>query len=214
MIVQEMMKTDVVTLHKEATIETAWKLIRKHRIRHIPIIEEDRTLIGIISDRDLRDATPSIFHENRNLEELQKPVSEIMVTDVITAHPLDFVEELSTVFYEHEIACIPILEKKKLVGIITERDMLYTLIQLTGALQPSSHLEVKVKNIAGQLAEVASLIKHHKTNINSVLVYPSKQENYKILVLRINTINPQKIVTELKNAGYDVLWPKEAEVQQ
>ncbi len=53
---------------------------------------------------------------------------------MITGHPLDFVEEVAALFYEHRISCLPILKEKKLVGIITETDLLYTLTQLTGAI--------------------------------------------------------------------------------
>ncbi|MDM5200100.1 acetoin utilization AcuB family protein [Fictibacillus enclensis] len=215
MIVQDMMNKKPVTARPETTIVEALLTLKKHRIRHLPIIVEDGSLAGIISDRDLRDASPSIFDAADHADKLERPISEIMVRDVITAHPLDFAEDLLSVFYEHQIGCIPVLEHEKLVGVITERDMLYTLIQLTGAHQPSSHLEVKVENIAGQLADVASLIKKFKININSVLVYPNKQDDsQKILVLRIGTMNPYRIASELRQNGYDVIWPQEPEVGQ
>lgn len=213
MIVQDMMNKHAVTAQPQTTIKEAFLLLRTHRIRHLPVVEDDHTLVGIISDRDLRDASPSIFDAADHPEEFQRPVSEIMKRDVITAHSLDFVEDLLSVFYEHQIGCLPVLEMNKLVGVITERDMLYTLIQLTGAHQPSSHLEVKVENISGKLADVAALIKKYNININSVLVYPSKHdENYKILVLRIGTMNPSRISAELRQNGYEVIWPQEPDV--
>ncbi len=215
MIVQDMMNKQAVTAMPQTTIKEALLLLKTHRIRHLPIVDEEGLLVGIISDRDLRDASPSIFDAADHPEEFQRPVSEIMKRDVITAHSLDFAEDLLGVFYEHQIGCIPVLEKKKLVGVITERDMLYTLIQLTGAHQPSSHLEVKVENIAGKLADVASLIKNFKININSVLVYPDKHEEHqKILVFRIGTMNPYRIASELRQNGYDVIWPQEPEVER
>jgi acetoin utilization protein AcuB len=207
MIIEQIMKTNVATLTPTNTIADAIEMIKQHKIRHIPIINENRKVIGIVTDRDIRDASPSIFHADEHLEDLQKPVSTIMKTNVITGHPLDFVEEVAALFYEHRISCLPIVKDEKLVGIVTETDLLYTLVQLTGAHQPGSQLEVKVPNRAGMLSEIASVFRKRNVNISSVLVYPDKDEQYKILVFRIQTMNPMAIIQDLRSEGYTVLWP-------
>ncbi|RSK28195.1 CBS domain-containing protein [Bacillus sp. HMF5848] len=207
MIIEEIMKTEVACLTPTDTIATAIELMNSKRIRHVPIINEDNKLVGIISDRDVRDASPSIFHTNEFADDLQQPLQSLMTTDVITGSPLDFVEEVAALFYEHRISCLPIVKDGMVVGIVTETDMLHTLVQLTGAHQPSSHIEVKVKNKAGMLCEVATVFRDLNTNISSVLVYPDKDERYKILVFRVQTINPLKIIAGLKQEGYTVLWP-------
>ncbi|RIW35716.1 CBS domain-containing protein [Bacillus salacetis] len=208
MIVEEIMKTDVETLRADDTIEQAIKTLREKKIRHIPIVDVNMKVIGIVSDRDVKDGTPSIFQKEKAAEELQNPLRLIMKTEVVTGHPLDFVEEAAALFYEHHIGCLPIVKENKLVGIITETDILYTLIQLTGALQPGSQIEVKVENRSGVLYEVAGIIRNHNANIHSVLVYPDKNdEKYKILVFRVRTINPTSVIDDLKKEGYEVLWP-------
>jgi acetoin utilization protein AcuB len=208
MIVEEIMNTNVETLKPEDTIESAIKLLRDKKIRHIPIVNNQSELIGIVSDRDVKDGTPSIFQKEKVDQELQNQLKLIMKTDVITGHPLDFVEEVAALFYEHNISCLPVIKEKKLVGIITETDLLHTLIQLTGAHQPGSQIEVKVPNKAGILYEVAGIIREHNANIHSVLVYPDKHDDsYKILVFRVKTMNPLGVVEHLKKEGYIVLWP-------
>ncbi|WP_421380548.1 acetoin utilization AcuB family protein [Bacillus salacetis] len=208
MIVEEIMKTEVETLRADDTIEQAIKTLRDKKIRHIPIVDDNMEVIGIVSDRDVKDGTPSIFQKDKAEEELQNPLKLIMKTNVITGHPLDFVEEAAALFYEHHIGCLPIVKENKLVGIITETDLLYTLIQLTGAHQPGSQIEVKVENRSGVLYEVAGIIRNHNANIHSVLVYPDrKNEKYKILVFRVRTINPMAVIDDLKKEGYEVLWP-------
>lgn len=208
MIVEKIMKTDLVTLTENDTIATAIQLLKIKKIRHIPIVDCDFKLVGIISDRDVRDASPSIFHINERHEYLQKPISSIMKTDVITGHPLDFVEELSALCYEHRIGCIPITKDGKLVGMITETDLLYSFIQLTGANQPGSQIEVKVPHKTGLLYEITKVFRNRNINISSVLVYPDDDEKYKILVFRVQTMNPSGIITDLKNEGYTVLCPE------
>lgn len=207
MIVEEIMNKKVFTLTEEATIKDAMKAINERRIRHIPIVNEENQLIGIVSDRDIRDAGPSTLDKD-HVVDLDQPISIIMKRDVVTAHPLDFVEEISSDFYEHNIGCLPIVEDEKLVGIITETDMLHTLVKLMGAHQPSSQIEVRVENITGKLAEIAALFKKNNVNITSVLVYPCKDPNYKILVFRVQTMDPRSIIAEIEQEGYKILWPQ------
>ncbi|MGR9049047.1 acetoin utilization AcuB family protein [Halobacillus faecis] len=209
MLVEEIMKEKVITLSPEETIEKALKLLHEHHIRHIPIINEENEVIGIVSDRDVRDASPSIFEKETDHDELKNPIRSIMTSPVTTVHPLDFVEEVASIFYEQEIACVPVTRDEKLVGIITEKDMLYTLIQLTGTHVQSSQIEVKVINKPGILPQVTQVFGKRKVNISSVLIYPYKPDpKYKIIVVRIQTMNPLPTIEDLKSEGYEVLWPQ------
>ncbi|MDF2854437.1 MAG: acetoin utilization protein AcuB [Neobacillus sp.] len=215
MKVEEIMKTEVITLAPTDSIADAMNVMEKRNIRHIPVIDHDNQLVGIVTLSDIRDAAPSIFRANDHLEDLQKPIKTIMKKDVITGHPLDFVEEIAAVFYEHKIGCLPITNNRKLVGIVTETDMLMTLIELTGAHQPGSQIEVRVPNLAGKLSDITSIIKNRKANILSVLVYPDKKDSqFKILVIRVQTMNPVFLIQDLKIAGYHVLWPNMPGVSQ
>lgn len=212
MLVEEIMKTDVITLSPAALIEEALQLLQEHHIRHIPIVDETHQVIGIVSDRDVRDAAPSVFDQNPVRTEMKNEIRSIMSSPVITVHPLDFVEEVAAIFYEQEFACVPVVSQNKLVGIVTEKDMLYTLIQLTGTNVQSSQIEVKVPHRAGILPEVAGIFGKRKVNISSVLVYPYKDDpKYKILVFRIQTMNPLPVIEDLKQNGYHVLMPMEEE---
>ncbi|CDQ39293.1 acetoin utilization AcuB family protein [Virgibacillus salexigens] len=212
MLVEEIMKTNVIALPPTATIERALHLLHEHHIRHIPIVNEQNQVIGIVSDRDVRDASPSILNTGTSSRELEHEIQTIMSQPVITIHPLDFVEEIAKVFYEEEIACLPVIRQNQLVGIVTEKDMLYTMIQLTGTHVQSSHIEVKVPHRPGILPEVTSIFSKRKTNIISVLVYPFKDDpDYKILVFRIQTMNPLPVIEDLREAGYELLWPNNLE---
>lgn len=208
MIVEEIMNTDVSTLTKEHTIADAIQLLSDRRIRHIPIVDGDNQLLGIVSDRDIKDATPSMLDIEGRKEVLNQSISSIMSTNIITGHPLDFVEEVSAIFYDTKISCLPIVKDHKLVGIITQTDLLHTLVELTGAHQPGSQLEVRVPNKPGKLFHVFSCIQNRKVNILSVLVYPDKKDEfYKIIVLRIQTMNPLSLIEDLEESGFEVLWP-------
>jgi acetoin utilization protein AcuB len=208
MIVEEIMKTKIVTVTPDVSIAETMRLMEAKKIRHIPVVNANQQLVGIVTLSDIRDAAPSIFRANEHLEDLQKPVDSIMKREVTTGHPLDFVEEIAAVFYEHKIGCLPITNNQKLVGIVTETDLLRTLVELTGAHQPGSQIEIRVPNLAGKLSDITGIIKSRKANILSVLVYPDKKDNqFKILVIRLQTMNPTVLIEDLKQSGYDVLWP-------
>ncbi|WP_217587031.1 acetoin utilization AcuB family protein [Lentibacillus saliphilus] len=210
MLVEEIMTTNVRTLPPDASIAEALSMLQEHRIRHIPIVDEQKHVIGIVSDRDVRDASPSIFDKRQDSITMQKTIETIMSHPVVTVHPLDFVEDIARIFHDQEFACVPVVKSGRLVGMVTEKDMLYTLIQLTGTHVQSSHIEVKVPHRPGILPEVTEIFGQHNVNIVSLLIYPYKDDpNYKILVFRIQTMNPIPIIQDLRNAGYTLLWPNE-----
>ncbi|UCZ52304.1 acetoin utilization AcuB family protein [Bacillus shivajii] len=212
MIIQDIMQKDVIYIQKNTSIQAALNLMKQHRIRHLPIVNESDEIIGIISDRDLKEASPSIFQEN-NESLLLTSVEKVMISDVLTALPYDFVEEAANTMIEHQISCLPIEDAGKLIGIITETDLLQTLVTLTGADQPTSRLEVKVPNKKGMLSDIASIIKKHNINIQSALVYPAKDPNKKILVFRLQTMDLRLLSKELTNEQYDVVWPIDMELK-
>ncbi|MCJ8009587.1 acetoin utilization AcuB family protein [Lederbergia wuyishanensis] len=208
MIVEQIMTKDVITLSPEDSIRTAIHLMREKNIRHLPLLNSEKKMIGLVTDRDIKSATPVFSESDKLHEQLEMPLSTIMTTNIITGHPLDFVEEVAVIFYDHKIGCLPILQNGELVGIITGTDLLHTLVELTGANKPGSQIEVKVENRPGVLHEVTGIFQKFKVNVHSVLVYPAQDnENAKILVFRVATMNPLLVIENLKKEGLQVMWP-------
>ncbi|WP_028987497.1 CBS and ACT domain-containing protein [Thermicanus aegyptius] len=209
MLVSEIMKRNVITIRPEETIREAIRKIFAHRIRHLLVTSTDGDLLGVLSDRDLREAAPSRLSLNEEeFRVLDHPVSTIMTEEVITCHPSDFVEEAAHLLYENKIGCLPVLSHGKVVGIITESDLLHTLVELMGVHQPSSHVEVEVEDQIGSLADVAQIFKKAGVNVYSVLIQPAETIHRKRLVFRVQTIDPRRLVKRLEEEGVKVLWPK------
>lgn len=207
MRVEQIMRRRIVTATPSTTLKEALALLRGNRIRHLPVVEND-TLVGIISDRDMRDALPSSLCEHDDDEMvLLKPVSEIMHKEVITAHPLDFIEDAAATVYDYKVGSLPVVESGKLVGIITESDILYRLVELFGVNKPTSHIEVEVDDRTGMLADVSQVFKEANTNVNSVIVYPGDKPGKKNLVFRVTTIDPRHLVELLEEKGFVVSDP-------
>ncbi|MGP4041558.1 CBS and ACT domain-containing protein [Gracilibacillus sp. D59] len=208
MLVKDIMKTEVVSLPPEASVSDALQLLQKHCIRHIPVINKDKHVIGIVSDRDVRDASPSILDSEIKLEVLSSSIKDIMSTPVITTHPYEFFEEVAAIFYQKEFACLPVVKNHQLVGMITEKDMLYAFIQLTGTHSPSTQLEIKVPDRIGVLSDVCQYFTKRNIKIVSVYSYPDTDDpNFKVLVFRIQTMNPMPVVTDFQQSEYQILYP-------
>ncbi len=207
MRVEDIMRRRVVTAAPSTTIQEALSLLRSNRIRHLPVVENDK-LVGIVSDRDMRDALPSCLceHDDDDLV-LQSPISEIMHRDVITAHPLDFIEDAANTVYEYKVGSLPVVEADRLVGIVTESDILYRLVELFGVNKPSSHIEVEVDDVAGMLADVSQVFKEAHVNVISVIIYPSPNPGKKKLVYRVTTIDPRHLIELLEEKGFLVSDP-------
>ncbi|MFC7373350.1 CBS domain-containing protein [Fictibacillus iocasae] len=197
MLVRAIMDSHVPIFSEQTTITDAASRMMTERKRYFAVNDEAGKWKGIVTDYDIKKAFTS---QSAN-------VSSIMKSDMATAHPMDNAEELASLFYQDSLEYIPVIEENRIIGIVTEKEMLHTLVRLTGAHQPSSKLEIKVINKAGQLAEVASIIKEHHINIHSVLVYPCQNEAEKVLVFRLATMNPLPVIQHLENEGYPVLGP-------
>jgi len=208
MIVEEIMQTNVYTLKPTDKVMDAVRLMREKKVRHLPIVNENGEVVGIVTDHDIKNALPSCLREEPNSVTYEALIEEMMVKNPIIGHPLDFVEEVALTFYENKISCLPIVSGGQLVGIVTTTDVLYRYIELTGANQPASKLDIRVTNKSGVLHDITGIISQHKANVLSVLVYPdSENENSRILSIRLQIINPLAIIEDLRKEGFDVLWP-------
>ncbi|SIT85364.1 acetoin utilization AcuB family protein [Edaphobacillus lindanitolerans] len=208
MILEEIMSAEVYTLAPEDSIRDALRLMEEKKIRHLPVLSGDGSLAGVVTDRDIKEAVPSTLIGKQESDLYETPLSDIMTRNPMVGHPLDFVEDAAVLFYETQIGCLPVVSSGKLVGIVTETDLLYTYIELTGASQPGSQMEVRVPDEPGVLFGVTKVFLGHNANVLSVLVYPDKNSSdHKVLVIRVKTMNPLPIIEDLRKEGYEVLWP-------
>lgn len=208
MIVEQIMKTDLVTVPPTLTITEAREVMRHKGVRHLNVVDQQGEFLGIVTERDIKEALPSYLSNVPNSPVYHEPLTTVLISDPITAHPLDFVEEIALIFYEARIGYLPILSGGKLVGTVTTNELLDVYIEMTGANEPGSKIEIRVKDVPGVLNDVTAVIAAHKANVLSVLVYPDQTDDTaKILSIRVQMINPLPIITELRERNFDVLWP-------
>ena len=139
MKVKEVMTRDPLTIDPEAPLGTAMDVMRRKRIRHLPVVDDAGRLLGIITDRDLRQATfaPALAEHlslgaqrrlrgiGQALEDLR--VKHAMTWVVVTIDQEAPIARAAVVMFERRIGSLPVVEDGKLVGILTERDLLLAL---------------------------------------------------------------------------------------
>ena len=217
LLVRDWMTEHLVTLSPEASVAEALTLCRKRRIRHIPILEEGR-LVGIVSDRDLRDASPALGDPERARTLQEIPVADVMTREVITVDPQDSIENAAQQMYELKIESLPVVAEgavadggatvveQELLGIVTSSDVMRALVTLAGLPEPGCRIEVSVPNREGILAEVAGKIRDLEVDIFNVLSDPDRRSGKRTLVFQLATADPSSVMESLKRAGYEVSW--------
>ncbi|KAB2954160.1 CBS domain-containing protein [Heliorestis acidaminivorans] len=206
MLIEEIMEKNVHFVGPESTALEALLITQEKRVRHIPVVEEGK-VIGILSDRDLRDVKPSILSPEQDDLLATTKVKDIMRKPVITVHPLDAMEDAARIIYEHKIGCLPVVQNDRLVGIITSTDLLHSLVVVMGVAQPGSHVEIDVPDKPGALLDITRIIKEQGINIISIYVTPGKTENRRTIVLRVGAFDTRAIVDSIVEAGYNMIFP-------
>lgn len=131
MLVKDYMTANPITITSDTSLMEAGKLLRKHNFRRLPIMSDDN-LVGIITDRDLRDAGPSkanalsVYELNYILNDLN--VEEIMKSPVITVQADDDIKVAAQYIIDKKISGLPVMTEGRLVGIITITDILQALM--------------------------------------------------------------------------------------
>jgi acetoin utilization protein AcuB len=202
------MTRNLVTLSPETSVAEALSLCRERRIRHIPIVKEGR-LVGIVSDRDLRDASPALGDAQRGSALQEIRVGDVMTREVSTADPQDSIENLAQEMYELKIGSLPVVaeeDEEKLLGIVTSSDVMRALVTLAGLPEPGCRIEVRAPNRAGILAEVAGKIQDLEVDIFSVLSDPDRRFGNRTMIFQLVAADPSSVMEGLKMAGYEVSW--------
>lgn len=134
MQVVERMKTKLVVASPTDSVAAAWRLLRQHQIRHLPVVEDGK-LVGIVTDRDIRLVFPSALTSGRREQDphdaLEKvAVREIMTGQVVTVAPEASIANVARLLLERRIGGLPVVQGSRLVGIITKTDILAAFVDI------------------------------------------------------------------------------------
>lgn len=206
MYVKQFMTSQVFTVSPEDNVADTMALMREKKINRLPVVKKGK-LVGIVTDGDLREVSPSpattlsIFELNYLVAKTS--IREIAVKNVITCSPETKLEDAALLMRDNGIGALPVLDQGKLVGIITETDILDTFLDIMGFRSPGDRMVIETKDEVGVIEDLASIIKDYDVNITSLAVYHLKNNKVQILV-RINGDRVKEVKNDLVEKGYEL----------
>jgi acetoin utilization protein AcuB len=217
MLVKDWMTRDPVTVTDETSMMKAIHLMKQNRFRRLPVMHENH-LVGIITDRDLKEASPSKA-TTLDVHELYYLLAELQVKDIMTRNPLtvssqDTVEHAAQLMLENTISGLPVVDDGQLVGILTQSDVFRAFMHITGIQQAGVQFALRLEDKPGLIKEVVDLLRARGARFVSLLTsYTSSREGFRDIYIRVKNLTPEGVQAAKEElAGrYEVLYVIEAE---
>ena len=197
MKIKTLMIPDPITIKENASIEEAIEVMKSNSIRHLPVVEEKNRLKGFVTLADLKQGLiPSLV--------AGLSLADLMIKDPITVDPDDDVEIAAQLIYKHKIGGMPVVIKDKLVGIITESDMLRAFIDMMGILTASSRIDVVIGDKPGSMKKALQIIHDHGGDIINVGM-TAEQIRKRTYYFRLSPCKIDIIKNALEKEGFEVV---------
>jgi acetoin utilization protein AcuB len=164
--------------------------------RCLPVVHDGR-LIGIVTDRDLR--------QYMGLLEKIK-VNAVMTKSVVTVSPRDTIEKAAQLMLEHKIGGLPVVEENKLVGVLTTSDLLKTFLEVMGASEEgTARIDFLTGGEEASLVDASKVLQQQEADILSLGTHREKWDGDSIFYLRLRATDPNRLAKILKRRGFTVV---------
>ena len=214
MFVVRRMQRNIVTVAPDASLYEARELMRGHNVHQLPVTGGNGKLVGILSNRDVREASLSVAllrgATEKEAEDLLRktPVEKVMTRKVVTATVDDTLEDTVVLLHDFRVNSLPVVDGQgRVAGIISRTDVLKAFIDVLGVGEVSSRLEVVVPDRPGGLAQIMTIIKGFNVNITSVLTTGAPEEGKRAIFFRVATQNVVPLKQAIREAGFRILDP-------
>ncbi|WP_028574474.1 CBS and ACT domain-containing protein [Desulfonatronovibrio hydrogenovorans] len=213
MLVRDWMSRDVTTVTKDTSMLKASKIFKDNDFRRLPVVDESGRLVGIVTDRDIKDASPSKA-TTLDVHELYYLLSEIKIKDIMTSSPFtvgidDSLEKAAIRMLEKKVEGLPVVDEGRVVGIITETDIFKALVNITGAFQGGIKVGLKLSSEPGTLKPILDLLRSHQARVISILTsHDQAEKGFRHVYMRIQDMDKSAentLKSEL-SSGHDLLF--------
>jgi acetoin utilization protein AcuB len=188
MFVSDWMTKKVYTVNLDDYLTDALVIMKEKGVKHIPVVKNG-ILKGIISDRDIKEYSPSkatsldIYELHYLLANTK--IKDIVRTKVYTTTPDTPIEEAAMNMLDQKVGCLPVLDEAKLAGIISDKDIFHALVDITGVRHGGTRICVTIEDRPGSIKEVADIIRKYGFGLRGVLsTYEGVKEGYRKAVIR------------------------------
>jgi acetoin utilization protein AcuB len=204
------MTKNPITVDSETLVLDAQRMMKENNIRRLPVVDKGN-LVGIVTQHDLLQASPSpatslSIHELNYLLAKMK-VKEVMKKNPFTLTPDTPFEEALRIGQDKKIGSFPVMDKGKLVGIITESDTVRFLTRALGLREEGSRVTIEgLGGKFGDLEKIIAIANQRQTIILSMISLARPEKKDWMIVLRLKTTDPDPIVRDFKKAGFNVTY--------
>ena len=203
MLVQHWMTRDVVTVEADTPFLEARLVLKDKKIRHLPVVDHGQ-LIGVVTDRDLKEAAPSgattldVYEVNYLL--LKMTVRDLIKKDPITVKPTNSVEKAALLMHDHKIGCLPVVDEAgSLVGMITETDLLAVMVEILGYKEKGTRIAFQVPDTPEACQELVHVLRDFRLDLRSLVTCAlHTRPGYRDFVIRVKGEQAGALVEELK----------------
>jgi acetoin utilization protein AcuB len=201
MLVGERMSHPVISINPGMPIIDALNLMKRERIRRTPIVKDGK-MVGIVSDKDLLNASPSPA-TSLSVWELNYLLSKITVRDVMTKKVLTVtedtpIEEAARIMADNKIGGLPVMRNDHVIGIITETDLFKIFLELMGAREPGVRGTVLVLDKPGELARLAEAIANLGGNIIAFGQFTGEDPSNRLVTFKVSGVEERKLAAEVE----------------
>lgn len=198
LLVENWMNPNVITVDADDSMLDATRILKEKNIRHLPVLEKGK-LVGVVTDRDLKRASPS---DATSLEahEILYLVANIKVREIMSRNPITVpynftIEEAAQILLEAKISGMPVVDKQgDVIGTITQTDLFKVLISLTGVGKKGVQFAFLLEDRAGSIKEVADVIRGYGGRMASILSsYEKAPEGHRYVYIRMYDVDRTKM---------------------
>ncbi|RLC65464.1 MAG: hypothetical protein DRI48_06685 [Chloroflexi bacterium] len=215
MLVKDRMSLNPTTVTTDTSLKEALELIRSKPFRHLPVMDENNKLVGIVTEKSLVYASPapanalSVFEVDYILSRTK--IGQIIEGEVITVQSDLPIEEAARVMIDHRIGCLPVVDDDELVGIISDTDIFRVLVEGLGGGHPSLRITVVIPEEVGSLARVASRVASLGGNIHSLGTFWGERPEDRVITFRLEGVERSAVLEALESAGIQIqhVWEPE-----
>ncbi|MGI6615723.1 MAG: CBS and ACT domain-containing protein [Dethiobacteria bacterium] len=206
MFVRDYMTPSPVTASPDDLLGEALRLMKEHSIRRLPVISKGK-IAGLVTEQDLMKASPSsatslsVWEINYLFHKIK--IKDIMTKEIFTVTPDTILEKAALIMQEKQISTLPVLDKGRLVGIITESDIFKAFIDVLGINHPSMRVTLQVEDQIGVLKNISELVGSAGINIVSTVVQRFSDDRV-YLILRLGTSDVAAVTRLFDEAGIEV----------
>lgn len=209
MLVKDRMTSSPVTIRTDTNLKEALDLVRSSPFRHLPVLDENGDLVGIVTEKSLVYASPtssttlSVFEVDYILSRTK--VGQVIQGDVITVGPGLPIEEAARVMIDHRIGCLPVVEDRKLIGIISDTDIFRVFVEGLGGGHPSLRITVVIPEAVGSLAHITSCVANLGGNIHSLGMFWGERPEDRLIAFRLEGVDRETVLQALDAESIQVM---------